>query len=101
MGAAAATMMTMMVYVVLFGRKLAMVHKIDKFNFVIAGFGLYLIYTLFQWMGWRPAVTVWIGPVLTVLVFYTCGIFGVQSGESMSDNTIDKTPYKSSIDAHQ
>lgn len=101
MGAAAATMMTMMVYVVLFGRKLAMVHKIDKFNFVIAGFGLYLIYTLFQWMGWRPAVTVWIGPILTVLVFYTCGIFGVQSGESMSENTIDKTPYHPSIDAHQ
>lgn len=101
MGAALATMVTMMVYVILFGRKLAMVHKIDKFNFVIAGFGLYLIYTLFQWGHWRPAVTVWIGPILTVLVFYACGIFDVQSGESAPGSTIGKTPYHSSIDVHQ
>jgi O-antigen/teichoic acid export membrane protein len=77
-GAATATMITMLIYVGLFGRKLDIMRGIDKATFLIAGFGLYLLYVLLSWLGWGAAITIWAGPMLLGLLFYACGVFGVQ-----------------------
>ena len=74
-GAAAATMLTMLIYFLLFGRRLGMKHQVDKFTYLAAGMGLYLIYAALSWLSWPGAVTILLGPLLAVLLFYACGVF--------------------------
>jgi hypothetical protein len=47
----------------------------DRFTYLVAGLGLYLIYTLLSWLSWSSAVTIWLGPVMAGLLFYGCGVF--------------------------
>jgi O-antigen/teichoic acid export membrane protein len=75
MGAAAATMLTMLIYFLLFGRNLSITPWADRFTYLVAGLGLYLIYTLLSWLSWSSAVTIWLGPVMAGLLFYACGLF--------------------------
>jgi len=89
-GAAAATMVTMVVYTGLFGRRLAVARHLDKTTFLISGLGVYLIYMLFKWLAWSPVLTIWMGPLIMGVLFYACGLFGVQpqsdaAGEVVSD----------------
>jgi O-antigen/teichoic acid export membrane protein len=74
-GGATATMLAMLIYFLLFGRHLGMRHQTDKFTFLAAGMGLYLIHNVFSWLSWTGAVTIWMGPLLAVLLFYACGVF--------------------------
>lgn len=75
MGAATATMLAMLIYFLLFGRNLGITPWADRFSYLVAGLGLYLIYTLLSWLSWSSAVTIWLGPVMTGLLVYTCGLF--------------------------
>jgi O-antigen/teichoic acid export membrane protein len=75
MGAAMATMLTMLIYFLLFGRNLSITPWADRFTYLVAGLGLYLIYTLLSWLSWSSAVTIWLGPVMAGLLFYVCGVF--------------------------
>lgn len=75
MGAAAATMLTMLIYFLLFGHNLRIMPWADRFTYVVAGIGLYLIYTLLSWLSWSNAVTIWLGPIMAGLLFYACGVF--------------------------
>lgn len=74
-GAATATMLTMLIYFLLFGRQLGMKHQADKFTYLAAGMGLYLIHTVLSWLSWTGAVTILLGPLLAVFLFYACGVF--------------------------
>jgi O-antigen/teichoic acid export membrane protein len=77
-GAAAATMTTMLVHFLLFGRHLEIGPGLRKSSLISAGLAFYLVYTLLEGVAMRPAVTFWLGPVLLGLGFYGCGIFGVK-----------------------
>jgi O-antigen/teichoic acid export membrane protein len=77
-GAAAATMTTMLVHFLLFGRHLAIGPGLRKSSLVAASLAFYLVYTLLDDAAMGPAVTIWLGPVLLGLGFYGCGIFGVK-----------------------
>ena len=75
MGAATATMLTMLVYFLLFGRNLSMTPWVERLTYFSAGLGLYLIYILLSWLSWSSAITIWLGPVMAGLLFYACGVF--------------------------
>jgi O-antigen/teichoic acid export membrane protein len=77
-GAAAATMTTMLVHFLLFGRRLDIGPDLRKTSLITAGLAFYLIYTLLDAAALSPAVTFWLGPMLLLLGFYGCGIFGVK-----------------------
>lgn len=77
-GAAAATMATMLVHFLLFGRHLEIGPGLGKSSLMTAGMALYLVYTFLEAAALGPAVTIWLGPMLLVLGFYGCGIFGVK-----------------------
>lgn len=77
-GAAAATMVTMLCHAGLFGRRLDRLPLLEKPTFMIAGLGLYLVYVLFNWLAWPPAVSILAVPAAIGLLFYACGIFGIQ-----------------------
>ncbi len=74
-GAAAATMLTMLIYFLLFGRHLSLTPWTDRLTYLAAGLGLYLIYTLLSWLSWSSAITIWLGPTMAGLLFYSCGLF--------------------------
>jgi O-antigen/teichoic acid export membrane protein len=77
-GAAVATMTTMLVHFLLFGRGLDIGPGLRKSSLVAAGLALYLIYTLLDNAALSPIATLWLGPVLLGLGFYGCGIYGVK-----------------------
>lgn len=77
-GAAAATMTTMLVHFLLFGRGLEIGPGLRKSSLMTAGLAFYLVYTLLDEAAWGPVVTFWLGPMLLGLGFYGCGIFGVK-----------------------
>jgi O-antigen/teichoic acid export membrane protein len=77
-GAAVATMTTMLVHFLLFGRHLEIGPGLQKSSLMTAGLAFYLVYTLLDNAALGPAVTCWLGPVLLGLGFYGCGIFGVK-----------------------
>jgi len=77
-GAATATMATMLVHFLLFGRRLEIGPGLRKSSLITAGLAFYLVYTLLDGAAMGPAVTIWLGPVLLGLGFYGCGIFGVK-----------------------
>ena len=81
-GAAAATMLTMVCHAALFGRRLNRVPSLDKSTFIVGGLGLYLLYVTLKWLAWPAAVTILAGPALIGILFYACGIFGVQPDQS-------------------
>jgi O-antigen/teichoic acid export membrane protein len=75
-GAAAATMTTMLIHFLLFGRGLDIAPGLRKSSLMTAGLAFYLVYNLLNHAAMSPAVTFWLGPTLLILVFYGCGIFG-------------------------
>jgi O-antigen/teichoic acid export membrane protein len=77
-GAAAATMATMLVHFLLFGRHLEIGPGLRKSSLMTAGLALYLVYTFFKAAALGPTLTFWLGPMLLLLGFYGCGIFGVK-----------------------
>ena len=77
-GAAAATMTTMLVHFLLFGRRLNIGPGLRKPTLMAAGLAFYLVYSLLDGAAISPAITFWLGPVLLVSGFYGCGIFGVK-----------------------
>jgi O-antigen/teichoic acid export membrane protein len=77
-GAAVATMTTMLVHFLLFGRHLEIGPDLRKSSLITAGLAFYLVYTLLNNAALSPAVTCWLGPMLLGLGFYGCGIFGVK-----------------------
>lgn len=77
-GAAAATMTTMLIHFLLFGRHLEIGPGLSKSSLMTAGMTLYLIYTFLDGAALGPPVTIWLGPLLLVMGFYGCGIFGVK-----------------------
>ncbi len=84
-GAAAATMITMLVYFVLFGRGLTSSPGFDKATYIVAGLAVYLVFALFDW--WAPggASSSWLAPLLLAVLFYLVGLFGVRRLPSVSD----------------
>jgi O-antigen/teichoic acid export membrane protein len=76
-GAAAATMLTMLVHFLLFGRSLPLRWVPGKTIFLSAGVALYLVYSLLSNLAWHPAVYFWLGPLLLLTAFYGCGLFGI------------------------
>ncbi len=77
-GAAAATMITMLIHLFLFGRHLDMGPELHKATFMAAALALYLVYTLLDAVALGPSVNFWLGPMLLFLGFYGCGVFGVE-----------------------
>jgi len=77
-GAAAATMITMLIHFFLFGRPLNMGPELHKVTFMAAALALYLVYTLLDGVALGPSVNFWLGPMLLLLGFYGCGVFGVE-----------------------
>jgi O-antigen/teichoic acid export membrane protein len=77
-GAAAATMITMLAHFILFGRHLTLGSNLHKSTFATAGLALYLVYALLETVSWGPTVNFWLGPMLVILGFYGCGVFGVE-----------------------
>lgn len=78
-GAAAATMLTMLVYFLFFGRNLSLTPWVDRWTYLSAGLGLYLIHTLLTWLSWSSTVTIWLGPAMAGLLFYACGLYVPES----------------------
>jgi len=86
-GAAAATMLTMLLHFCLFGRRLPLRLKPGKTVFLCGAMALYLVYQLLSSLDWHPAVSFWLGPVLLLVAFYGCGLFGVAAdAEAETDN---------------
>jgi O-antigen/teichoic acid export membrane protein len=75
-GAAAATMLTMLLYFGWFGRRLPGMFRIRKIEYVVAGLSVYLVYMLLkQWGG--PGIDFWVGPVSLGTLFWLSGLYGV------------------------
>lgn len=75
-GAAAATMLTMLLHFGLFGQDLKVRYHMDKATFIVAGLAVYLIYMLLKWLAWGPTINFWLGPLGLMLLFYLSGLFG-------------------------
>ena len=86
-GAAVATMLTMLLYFLLFGRGLDAGPVFDKPTYIIAGLAVYLVYTFFAW--WAPGGTsgAWLAPLLLAIVYYLIGLFGVVAPPSLEDES--------------
>ncbi len=86
-GAAVATMLTMLLYFLLFGRGLAAGPVFDKPTYITAGLAVYLVYTFFDW--WAPggAGGPWLAPLMLAVVYYLIGLFGVVAPPSLEDET--------------
>ena len=84
-GAATATMITMLLYFVGFGRGLTASPGIDKPTYVVAGLAVYLVFALFD--GWVPEGVSRYGlaPLLLAVLFYLIGLFGVSKPSRLSD----------------
>ena len=80
-GAAAATMLSMVFYFALFGRGLPREMKLPKWTMLIGCLGAYLILRALYYMDWSGVLTVWLVPVLLVMLFYMAGLFGVRRRE--------------------
>ena len=76
-GAAAATMLTMLLHFGLFGMDLKVRYHMDKLTYVVARSEVYLIYMLLKWLAWGSAINFWLGPLGLMLLFYLSGLFGV------------------------
>lgn len=74
-GAAAATMLTMLIYFVLFGRHLPEILRIRKFDYAIAGLSVYLVYMLLKHWG-AAGIDFWMGPILLGALFWLSGFYG-------------------------
>ncbi len=77
-GAATATMISMLVYFVLFGWHQADHFGLRKCQLTIAGLAIYLVYVILDHMAWTMAVTLWLAPLMLILLFYLIGLFGVR-----------------------
>lgn len=84
-GAAAATMITMLLYFVLFGRGLPSFPGFDKPTYIVAGLAVYLVFTLFDGWALGGARGCWLAPLLLAVLFYLIGLFGVHMPPSVSD----------------
>lgn len=80
-GAATATVLTMLLYTGLFGRRLTITRAVDKRTLLVAGMGFYLTYNCLDWIAWNPFITFFIAPIMLVALFYVCGVYGVRSLE--------------------
>jgi O-antigen/teichoic acid export membrane protein len=74
-GAAAATMLTMLIYFGLFGRHLPEILRIRKFDYAIAGLSVYLVYMLLKHWG-GAGIDFWLGPILLGALFWLSGFYG-------------------------
>jgi len=52
--------------------------ELHKVTFMAAALALYLVYTLLDGVALGPSVNFWLGPILLLLGFYGCGVFGVE-----------------------
>ena len=76
-GAAIATMFTMLTHFLLFHFWLPFRTDPGRMAFVSALLGLYLVYLLFARIITVPYLGFWLAPLLLLLVFYGCGLFGL------------------------
>lgn len=76
-GAAAATMVSMLIYFYMFGRHLRKAKVLNKSIFLVGGLAAYLIYMLFRYLSLPASVTVWLVPLIVLVLFYLSGFFGV------------------------
>jgi O-antigen/teichoic acid export membrane protein len=73
-GAACATMLTMLVDLILFGRELPRICRVDKAVLVVSALSLYLFYMLFKGRLWGGLLS----PVALFALFYLTGLYGVR-----------------------
>ncbi len=74
-GAAAATMISMTLYFLLFGTQLATLFRPAKRQYLAAGAGVYVVFVVMRTLQSELAIGVWLLPVLLGLVFYGTGFF--------------------------
>ncbi len=75
-GAAAATMLSMLAYFVLFSRDLHGLN-LPKWTLMVCGLGAYLVFEALRHLDWPGVMTVWLVPLSLAVLFYLCGLFGV------------------------
>jgi O-antigen/teichoic acid export membrane protein len=78
-GAAIATMLTMVAHFFLFNALLPFAIEPKKTTFLAAGLALYLLYLLLNNIGDHPLLYFWIAPLLLLVLFYGCGLFGIRA----------------------
>ena len=77
-GAAAATALTMLLHFLLFGKDLILAGSLNKAGFISAGLALYLVFKLFNTLGFRGLLNVWMAPLSLLLVLYLSGFFNIR-----------------------
>jgi O-antigen/teichoic acid export membrane protein len=77
-GAAAAAAISMFVYFALFGRNLGGIFQIAKFQYVVAGAGIYVIFYLFRYMDFTFKTGLFLIPFIVFLLFFFTGFFDIQ-----------------------
>lgn len=85
-GAAVATMLSMLAYFGLFRPRPGRA-AIGKRDFLAAGLTLYLVYMLLGHLRWPLMVTLWLAPLMVVLLFYLVGLFGTHSQPAVKVET--------------
>ncbi|UCE52610.1 MAG: polysaccharide biosynthesis C-terminal domain-containing protein [Desulfobacterales bacterium] len=77
-GAAAATLVSMLAYFLVFDLYLDKAHKIKKLPYLLAGAGVYLIYMLMRSLNLGPLPDLMLCPIILFLVLYVMGFFNVE-----------------------
>ena len=76
-GAAAATLISMLTYFLIFDLYLDKDHKIKKIPYVLAGAGVYLIYMLMRMLNLGLLADLFLSPVILFALFYGMGFFNI------------------------
>jgi O-antigen/teichoic acid export membrane protein len=85
-GAAAATMMTMLIYFAVFGKGIPLPYRISKYTFIIGGLVVYLVLVALKEFG-AAAINFWLGPAIVAILFYLIGLFGVDGKSDLAVTT--------------
>ncbi len=75
MGAAFATMLSMMAYFLIFGRGTSLRHLLDKPVFLLAGAAVYLTYVIVRALDAGLMITVWLVPALLFIFLFVMDFF--------------------------
>ena len=77
-GAAAATLISMLAYFLIFDLYLDKDHKIKKIPYLLAGAGVYLIYRLMRMLSLGLLLDLCLSPVILFVLFYFMGFFHIE-----------------------